>query len=501
MKYNFIETSDLYKSILELNHLVPEDLNKQYDFSINDEVFLNFKNKLLENKDKRFLIVGDYDSDGIGATTIIKRLFNFLNINSNHYIPSRLKEGYGLNELIVQKAIDNKFDCLILVDNGIVAYKELEKANDAGIKVFIIDHHEYEYLPEVEAIIHSNIVSDKFKDLSAGGLSFVLSRLFYEDDLSLVLGGLTTISDMMPVLNFNRYLINEMLNKINDIAEFVLLNDGKRIEYRDLSFNIIPKINAVSRMEPEGNPNYLVKYFNDFEFAKKFIQTINYLNDQRKNSTKYMSSLAYSLINEKDEIILITSSDFKEGLCGLIANRILHELNKPIIILAKNSIGEYKGSGRAPEGINLYELIKDFNSFKAFGGHEGAVGLTLLEEDLNSFKEYLKHIKIEDNSVKDVFKVNVDDLNFETIKLLDNLKPFGSGLKEPILAFDNLDYKKIIISNRFPKFLIRNDLSAISFNERYKDINPKTFIGSLSYDSYRKGALTFTIEEMLIKGL
>lgn len=497
MKYNFIETNDLLNSILELNNLKISDLNKQYDFSIDDEVFLNFKDKLLKDKEKKFLIVGDYDCDGICATTIIKRLLNYLNINSNHYIPSRIKEGYGLNNEIVLKAIENNFDCLIMVDNGIVAYDQIKMAIDHGINVYIIDHHEYETLPEAKAIIHSNIVTDKFKDLSAGGLSFVLSRLFYEDDLSLVLGGLSTISDMMSVIGFNRFLINEMLNKINSIEQMVLLNDSKKVEYRDLSFNIIPKINAVSRMEPEGNPNYLVKYFNDLAFAKEYIKTLNYLNEQRKSSTKYMANMANSLINLSDDIVLIYSEVFKEGLCGLIGNRILHEINKPIIVLAKTDNGDYKGSGRAPEGVNLYELVKSFSGFKAFGGHEGAIGLSLEEDKLAEFKEYLNSIKINNESVTDVYKLNADDLNFDTLNILNSLKPFGLGLKEPLIAFDNFDYKKIVISSRFPKYLIRNDLSAISFNERYISVTPNTFIGHLNVDSYRKNCLSFLIEEII----
>lgn len=497
MKYNFIETDDLLGTILEINHLTVKDLNDDYDFTINDEVFLNFKEKLLENKQSRFLIVGDYDADGICATTIIKRLFNYLNINSNHYIPSRLKEGYGLNNDIVKKAIDNQFGCMILVDNGIVAYEQIKMANEAGIKVFIIDHHEYDELPECEAIIHSNIVSDKFKDLSAGGLSFILSRLFYEDDMSLILGGLTTISDMMPVIGFNRYLIKTMLDKINTIEQFVLLNDDKKIEYRDLSFNIIPKINAVSRMEPEGNPNYLIRFFNDYDFSKQYIQILNYLNEQRKNSTKYMASLAYRLMDENDDMLVITSENFKEGLCGLIANRLLHELNKPVIVLAKNGSGEYKGSGRAPEGINLYELVKFFDGYKTFGGHSGAIGLSMEQDKIEDFKTFIKNIKIENEEIKDVVKLRENQLNIDTFSLLNSLKPFGTRLNEPLLAFDNLNYKKIIVSNRFPKYLIKDNLSAVSFNEKYKNYSPKTFIGHLNEDAYRKNALSFIIEEML----
>ena len=501
MKYNFIETDDLYKTILDINHVCEKDLNDSYDFSVNDEVFLNFKNRLLENKNKRFLIVGDYDCDGICATTIIKRLFDHLGIKSNHYIPSRLKEGYGLNSSIVEKARENNFDCLIMVDNGIVANDEIKLAYSYGIKVFIIDHHEYETLPDCEAIIHSNIVSKNYRNLSAGGLSFVLSRCFYEDDLSLVLGGLTTLSDMMSVTQFNRYLLKKMYELVNSIPSLFLLNDGNKISYHDLSFNVIPKINAVSRMEPEGNPNYLIRFFNDTEFAKKYITTLNYLNDQRKIMTKQMSRTADSLLNKEDDILFVCSKDFKEGLCGLVANRIMHEYGKPTIVLSDNGNGELKGSGRGPEGLNLYEIVKGFDNFIAFGGHEGALGLTLTDNVLSDFKKYLSDIKIENEFTEDAILLKADSLNEDALKIINELEPYGTGFKEPLLALRNEGYKKFIVSNRFPKFTINANLSAISFNESYKNLNPSVFVGHLEKDSYRPKSLSFKIAEMFEKGI
>lgn len=499
MKYNLIETDNIIDTIYKLNGIEENMLDKQYDFIVNDEVFLNFKEKLLNDRELKFLIVGDYDADGICATTIIKKLFNYLNIDSNYIIPSRIKQGYGLNEEIVNMAYNNGFNCLMLLDNGIVCNKEIELAYSLGLKVYIIDHHEYETLPKAEAIIHSKIVEDKYQNLSAGGLAFVLSSTFYEDDLSIVLGGLSTISDMMKVTDFNRYLIKEMMKLLNssNIYQMNYLNESNRYDYESLSFNVIPKINALSRMEPMGDPNKLVRYFlSDEKTCFLAVEQINYVNEKRKLYTKEMTKIAYELLDDK-EIEVIASSEFQEGLCGLVCNKLVHDINRPIIVLTLKE-GIYKGSGRSTEGFNLYEALKDFKHYDSYGGHEGAIGLSLKEEYYQEFLDYVAQIDyLTKEKTSDVLLVDESLINLDLIEKLNRLKPFGDGFKEPMFGITNNNYKKYIVSNRFAKYQIRNDLSAISFNESFKDVKANIFIGSIREDSYKKNSIQMLIEDLL----
>lgn len=498
MKYNLIETKDVLKSILELNNISLDELNKEYDFNCTDKVFINFKDELLKNKDLKFLIVGDFDADGIFATTIIKKLFIQINIESHYYIPSRINEGYGLNKDIVKKAYDNSINALILVDNGIKCIEEINYANSLGMKVFIIDHHEYDTLPNA-TIIHSNTVSLKYKDLSAAGLCYVLSTLFFNDDYLSLLAGLATISDVMPVIDFNRTLIKKMMNvlKTNKYIHFNLLNDHNEFDYHNISFNIIPKINALSRMEPLGNPNLLVKYLlsdnpNDLEF----IESVNYINEKRKNESKIMYNKARLLLDDFD-ISVVVSDEFAEGLCGLVSGRLADAYLKPVIVLSDK--GDYvKGSGRSYGNFNLYDALKPFDGFDAFGGHEMAVGLTIKKENLNSFIDFVKSLKVIHNEiVKDALLVDESILNNDFIDLIDSLKPFGPLFSEPLFVIKNNNYNKQIVSNRFAKYQIRNDLSAICFKEELKDIKAKYFIGSLKKDKYYKGSFQFLIEDLL----
>lgn len=495
MKYNLIESNDIIDSIFKFNNIDFKQLNKKYDFILNDKVFLDFKDKLVENKDKRFLIVGDYDFDGISSTTIIKRLFNYLNINSNFYIPSRLKEGYGLNDNIVKIARENNFDCLFLVDNGIVCNEQINLANSYDLKVFIIDHHEYQKLPDAFSIIHSALVDKKYKDLSAAGLCYLLSTLFYKDDLSLTLAGISTISDVMSVVGFNRFLILEAMNKLKGgtITKLNELNDNEPFTYESLSFNVIPKVNAISRMEPLGNPNLLVKFFNE-ESNQEYLKFINDINEYRKKETKRMVNEAYHLIND-DNIQILSSNTFKEGLCGVLASRFNHSLNKPIIVLSESS-NEFKGSGRSSENFNIYDAFKNFEHFSSFGGHSQAIGLSFDKKYLVEFKSFVKNLEIKEEE-KDAFVVDTNNIDLNIIEEIEKLEPFGASFKKPLFVIKNENYKKIIINGKYAKYLINNNFSAICFDESKKDINPTYFIGNFKKDAYRKDSISFLIEDLL----
>lgn len=153
---------------------------------------------------------------------------------------------------------------------------------------------------------------------------------------SLVLGGLSILGDMVGVLNYNRYLLKEMMNILNtkNIYQLALLNGSNKFDYDSLSFNCIPKINAVSRMG--YNANLLVKYMlSNYDDCKNMLNSINSINDFRKSETNRETDLALSMFNKNDKVSLIVSSEFKEGICGLIANKICLNYETPCIIFLR----------------------------------------------------------------------------------------------------------------------------------------------------------------------
>ena len=499
MEYRYHQ-GNLLDNIYLINNITKSDLEIDRFDNINyHQSLFDFKDKLLSIKDKHVLIVGDYDCDGICATTITKRLLEHLGINNSYYIPSRIDEGYGLSEKIVSIAHKHHYDVIITVDNGVSATSSISLANSLGIKVMIIDHHEYIDMPDCYGFIHPNLLDKDFNKLSAGALCYLLSTLFYEDDYSLVLGGLSILSDMVGVLNYNRYLLKKMMNILNtsDMYQIKLLN-GASIDYDSLSFNAIPKINAVSRMG--YNANILVKYFlSDKDECIKLLDSINKINDYRKNETKSECDLALSMLNRKDKLALIVSSEFKEGICGLIANRISLNYDVPCIVFSKKD-GLLKGSGRSRENFNIYEYLLDTKElFTSFGGHGQACGVCLDESKLDDLKAYINTHKLNMLDYhKDVISVDQSDIDLDLFEKIDSLKPFGIDFKEPLIHIKDFEYKsKFLIKNKYPKFTVDNKLTAISFNEydSYRQFND--IYAYIRKDDYHQGALSLLIDDVL----
>lgn len=501
--YRFVRTkaNDLKNAILKMNGISENQLDiKAFAPDLSQEPFLMFKEKLLELKDKRFLIVGDYDCDGICATAIMRRLLEFLKIRVNHYIPSRTREGYGINNNIVTMAKENGFDVILMVDNGIVANDVLSYAKDLSITTMIIDHHEYQHLPECNYVLHPSLLKNGYRDLCAGGLCAYLSMLFYADDYSLVLGGLATLADMVRVFDANRYLLVKMLEILNhgEIYQINLLADSVKYSYDTLSFKVIPKINAISRMGNMANVNLVVRYLlSSKEEASRTFAYINDINSRRKQLSEKMSLEAMELLDDSKAILLVRSTSFHEGLCGLVANRLLSKFNRPIIVLAEND-GVLKGSGRSPAGFDLYECLSHFkDDYLSFGGHANAVGLSFETSFYEKFATYLAETDVSYLDIdKDVLLV--DDLEVSVLETLEDLRPFGTGFPEPLFALDkSLSTSFFMIKGLYPKFSFGNSLSAICFDKGKCKDDWQYLIGKLSKDSYRKSALSLNIEDFI----
>ena len=496
------DTLSVKQRICNINNIDEKILdvsNFKADYDL--EILSEFRKQLLSDKDKRFFIVGDYDCDGICATVIIKKLFEDLGIESNYYIPSRSKQGYGLNNEIVKTAYDNGFKALICVDNGVVAYQQMEYARSLGLKTYVIDHHEYEKQIDVDGFLHPDLFPAEYSDMCAAGLSCLLSNSFREDDLTSVYGGLATLADMVSVLGYNRYLIKQMIEILNtkQILPIMYLLAGNEISYDSLSYNVIPKINAVSRLEEMMNVNYVVRYLLDNSpECMKYLNKIEEINRTRKDLTVQMSALAERLCDGSESIIIVRSEVFKEGLCGLIANRLLGIYGKPVIILAQKD-GELKGSGRAPAGFDLFGYLSETKDlFTAYGGHAQAVGLSMNEESFEKLVEYIKNHDFEfENSDKDALFIKQEDLNEDVIRQIEELEPYGTGFRQPLLCTDGNYQKRFIIKGRYPKFVLNDRLEAISFNTAFINSEFTKMIGHLKRDSYHKGKLSFVIEDLI----
>lgn len=503
MKYLFNEdNSDIIDRILKINNISFEELDINNFVVDKLEVLDDFVSLLLSRRDKSFLIIGDYDCDGICATAIMKKLFDDLKIKSNYYIPSRTKEGYGLNAHIVDVAKENNFDCLLMVDNGINANEHLEYANSLGIETFIIDHHEYLIPPKATGYLHPNIFPDKYAGMCAGGLTCLLSNYIREDEFSLCLGGIASMADLVSVLHYNRYLIKKMLEIISKgkIDPIQLLLSGNDVNYRSIQFVVIPKINAVSRLNDILNVNYVVRFLlSSKQECLKYYSSIETINETRKQLSKKMCAQAKDMIEEYNDFVIVKSEDFKEGLCGLVANNLLNELKKPVLVFSISD-NVLKGSGRAPAGFNLYDFLYECKDlFDSYGGHAQAIGITIKEENFSKLIDFLNNSKIEiEDSYKHALLVDVNDISFKLFDDINSLKPFGIDLIEPCLAFRNPNIlSKSVLAGKYAKYELTKNLSAICFNSNDINRSFEYMIGHIEVDRYNKKRLSFLIEDLL----
>ncbi len=495
--YRFIECDRAVdEKILEVNGLNRSDLLID-DFIVNTDqkCIQDFKKKILEFKDENFFIVGDYDYDGISAVTIISRLFARLGIRHNFYIPSRIKEGYGINTEMVERAKKYDFTVILTLDNGIVAHEAINRAKELGLKFMIVDHHEYNKLPDVDAVVHPSLLEKEYEDACTGGLSCLISKAFIEDDFAVVMAGCATMADMSKVFGYNRYLIQKGLEQLNN-GSYSLINmlaKTRTYDYYDLSFNVIPKVNAISRMGYSAN--MMASYFlKSTKEAMSMVDGIDKVNEERKQCSKEMLKLADKLVND-DEVMVITDESFKEGLCGIAAGRLSDKYMRPVIVLSGDSI--LKGSGRSYGEFNFYEYLSGCKElFNNFGGHDKAVGLSIEKDKLEKLKEYIKNnpVVIEECS-KDVLLIDKDMFNMDTIELMESLEPYGSGFKPILIAVrnKNIDF----IDGTYPKFRINDICDAILFDRSKLKDDFNYLIGRLERSRYKKGTLSFVIEDIV----
>ncbi|MBQ6367661.1 MAG: DHH family phosphoesterase [Erysipelotrichaceae bacterium] len=500
MKYEFLNEPETQFQDRVLSFLKIEDRDPDaYDAQAELPALKEFGRAFDTLQNERILLVGDYDCDGICSTNILVRLCEKRGYKANYYIPSRHKEGYGLNLAIVDNAIKYGFTALICLDNGVKANEAVQKAIDHGIKVLIIDHHEYEELPPLYAFLHPNLLEEGYDDCCTAGLSCLLYDLYEKDPLVHTYAGLATLADAVSVFGFNRFLIKEALNNLNTMAVEPLqaLAPSRNYSCYDLSYQIIPKINAVARLENGANVNMLVKYLSSsgsdlYDFAGK----LEKINEERKELTRRMMGYADDLLTGND-ILYASDSRFEEGLCGIIAGRMVSLYQKPCLILSEKD-GIYKGSARSLGEYPFFsKLLPIRDQFLTFGGHEAAFGVSFDEEHRDTILRYLDSLELDYEPVKTCLSLSPEDLTYENALFLAGLEPFGTDLVRPLFALHKpAVVREYRIKNRYPKWQFANGTEAVYFGE--KDVSRFEYlIGYLEVDRYHKNRASFLVEDLI----
>lgn len=430
--------------------------------------------KIEEHKPVR--IIGDYDIDGICSIYILFCGLKAAGADVDYVVPHRINDGYGINEHLIDNAINEGIDTIVTCDNGIAAYNQVRYAKDNGITMIVTDHHDVPFeikddkkvyiVPPADAVINPKQADCDypFKLLCGAGVAYKLISLLYdrlgldkkelEDYIEFM--AIATVGDIVDLIDENRIVVKYGLKHIAHtkntglralIEECQL--DINNISSYHIGFVIGPCLNASGRLDTAGQAIELM-LCKDNEKAHNMAKELIALNNERKSMTEQETQKAIELVENtgllKDRVLVIYLKDCHESIAGIIAGRIKERYYRPTFVITNAEDGA-KGSGRSIEGYNMYEEInKCKNVLTKYGGHPMAAGLSLAISDIDIFRKMLN-----DNAIltdEDLIpKMWIDvpmPVSYANIRLVNQLKllePFGKGNEKPVFADRNLYVK------------------------------------------------------------
>ena len=422
---------------------------------------------------KKIRIIGDYDIDGVTATCILLKGLKRLNANVDTYIPDSVKDGYGMHEQLIDKALEDGIDTILTCDNGIAAAAEIEYAKKEGLTVIVTDHHDIPFrdtedgriwiIPKADAVVNpkQNDCLYPNKNICGAVVAWKLIWALYErlgidsDEIwdFLELAAIATVGDVMDLQGENRIIVKEGLKKLSStsfegLKALICVNnlEGAEITAYHVGFVIGPCINASGRLDTAARSLELLLADN-MEDAMKLADDLYDLNQSRKAMTEQGKEQAIQSIEEnnlgKDRVLVVYLPDCHESLAGIIAGRIREAYNKPVFVLTKGADG-VKGSGRSIEAYSMYEeLVKCSDLLTQFGGHPMAAGLSMEEKNVELFRRRLNdNCTLTEQDLIPQIMIDVPmPISYLSKKLTEQLKvlePFGKGNSKPLFAQKNL---------------------------------------------------------------
>lgn len=407
------------------------------------------------------MIYGDYDVDGITASSLMFLVLNKLGANVHYYLPNRLVEGYGLSEDGILEAERKKASVIISVDTGITANAEVEYAKEKYIDCIITDHHEPgEVTPNAAAVVNPKLSGPDGvgRELAGVGVAFKFAQGLYrklgqdESELNehLDLVALGTSADVVPLVHENRILTHFGIDQIMrsskpGLKSLVFECDlmGKEITTSQIVFIIAPRINAVGRL---GGAEKAIKLMTtkDPSAASSIAKFLEVENRRRKTIDENTLEEALNQIEEtidleNDKAIVLNSEGWHQGVIGIVASRLVERYYLPTVLIAVDN-GEGKGSGRSIPGFHLYDALKQCEDLLLrFGGHKYAAGMSIAPDKIREFKERFKRVAAENLKPEDLVRklhidaeLDLDDVDFALVEMLERFAPFGPENMKPV---------------------------------------------------------------------
>ena len=451
---------------------------------------------------RKIVVFGDYDCDGVCATAIVSRTLRALGGNVSEFIPDRLTEGYGMSESSIARMLKSNpgVGLVITVDNGINSVAEVTNLKHKWSSVVVTDHHlPGDELPDANAIVDPKLEAPPhLQNLCGAGVAFMLANRIVSEAKRrgmyrgpsiggplLVLAGLATVTDIMPLLGQNRILVSEALKRFFTCAPMGLRELHARaartganaLTTRDFGFMIGPRINAVGRVERYGADQALeLVVSEDQEIVRELARIVDGYNVERKAIEQKMSDEALSKVVPGAPAQVIDLPDGHPGVAGIVAARVMEKVGGrgPVCVYAGGH-----GSARAPEGFNVRDAFVACDEvLERYGGHAAAGGFSVKEGRIDDFRrmlcEYCEHFSssmgsdpMERKGEPDLW-VEAADLTLELAEELRQLEPFGEGNREPVFGLKGVlfaDAKPLGMEGKHLSVTLRNSgLKAVWWN-------------------------------------
>lgn len=444
---------------------------------------------------KNIVVYGDYDVDGITSTALLVQYLRGIGAKAGFYIPSRMEEGYGVNEQALRTLAEKKAQLIITVDCGITAMQECEIAHELGMQIIITDHHECrEELPDADAVVNPKRFDNEFPfDRLAGvGVAYELIVALENGDHQKVLNrfadivALGTIADVVSLQGENRAIVKAGLQKLQqteNIGLRALLEvaglKGKPVTTANVGFGIAPRLNAAGRI---GDAKCGVRLLlcQDMAQAKEMAMAMELANRQRQQMEQEILQQVTAQIEQdkayqKKKVLVIAGEGWHQGVIGIVASRIKERYHKPTIIITCTE-GMGKGSGRSIPHFNLFEALQNCGALlEQFGGHEQAAGITVKQENIPALEEQLNiyadaHLTAADMQpeLRLEFEWQPECLTQQAVEELNRLEPCGTDNPAPCFSISGakLRVKRKLSGDKHLKLLVEAggvQLEAIGF--------------------------------------
>lgn len=417
---------------------------------------------------EKVLIYGDYDVDGTTSLVILGKMLELAGLKASLHVPDRLKDGYGIQGWVLEKAKSDGVTLIVSVDTGIRANAAVEHARALGIDVIITDHHlPDQELPPATAILNPNCRDCSYpnKNLCGAGVTFKLiqalmdrdgwapDRIVRYCDSFLMLVAIATVADVVPLTGENRIIVQRGLAGLSKtrnaglraLMEVSGLDPAQPISATDVSFRIAPRINAAGRMD---HANEVLELFltQDEQRAKTIALRLDALNAERQRTCEVIANsilerFAHSPPGPDEAGLVFFEPEWHRGVVGIVASRVAETFHRPALVLGLDEASGYaQGSGRSIASFHLLDALETMpDLFVRFGGHRQAVGLTLerdrVDELRQRFNEYAKSTLgeegLEPERVLDA-EIQLNELNESSASEILSLAPFGLGNRMPV---------------------------------------------------------------------